>query len=101
MIAEDVQRVRSYATGGNMYNAGEKLACHFIHIGDHKKQALRSGVCGGKSACGKRAVYGTRGTRLGLHLDHFYSFTENVACGLAEQVFVGSRPCVGDLCHGA
>ena len=101
VVAEYVQRVRGDAARRDVDNAGKQLACHFVHIGDHKEQTLGGCIGGGESAGGKRAVNGTRGTCLGLHFDHFYSFTENVAGGLAEKVLVGSRPCVGDLGHRA
>ena len=101
MIAEYIKCVRGNAARRNVDNAGKQLACHLVHIGDHKKQTLRSGICRGKRARGKRTVYCARGACLGLHFNELYSFTEYVARGLAEQVLIGGRPCVGDLSHGA
>ncbi len=42
VIAENVQRVASYAASGNMEHAGQQFAGDFIHVGDHQQQALRA-----------------------------------------------------------
>ena len=99
VIAEDVERVRSYATSRNMDDAGKKLACDLIHVGDHQKQTLRSGVGGGECTCCERAVNGTCRTCLGLHLHHLNGVAENVSRGFTEDVLVGSSPCVGHFRH--
>ena len=59
MVAENVERVRSNATSGNVNYAGKKFSGDLIHIGDHKEKSLRSGICCCECACSERAVNGT------------------------------------------
>ena len=101
VIPEDVQRVRSDATGRDMNDAGEQLAGDLIHIRDHQEQTLRRRVGGRQRTGSERAVYGTGGACLGLHLDDFHAFPENVSRRLTENVLIGRRPGVGHLCHRA
>ena len=100
VVAEDVQRMGGHATSRDVNDAGEKFACDLIHIRNHEKKSLRCRVGRGQSAGGKRAVNGTGRTRFGLHLHHLDGFAENVSGGLAKDVFIGSRPSVGDFRHG-
>ncbi len=101
MVAENVKRVRSNATRRNMDNAGKQFACDLVHIRDHEQKALRSRVCSGKSTCGKASVNGACCTCFRLHFGHLDSFTENVSCRFAEDVFIIGGPCVGHFSHRA
>ena len=92
MVTEDVQSVARYAAGGNVDNVRKKLTGDLVHIRDHKKKTLRSGVGRGKSTGCKRAVNSTCGTGLGLHFGNFYVLTEKVL-----RVFCGHN--IGDLSH--
>ena len=94
VIAEDVERVRSYAACGNVEYAGKQLACNLIHIGNHKKKSLRCGVGRGKSTGRKRTVYRTRSSCLGLHFGNLYGCTEDVLLTLC-------CPLVNIVCHRA
>ncbi|CCX37220.1 putative uncharacterized protein [Clostridium sp. CAG:1013] len=67
MVAEDVQRVGSQRTSGNVDDAGQQLTGHLVHVGDHQQQALRSGVGGGESTGRQGAVHSASGASLGLH----------------------------------
>ena len=40
VVAEDGQCVAGQGTGGNMEDAGQKLAGDLVHVGDHQEQAL-------------------------------------------------------------
>ena len=101
MIPKDVQRVRCDATGGHVDDAGEQLAGDLIHIRDHQEQTLGCRVGGRQRTGSERAVHGTGGTCLGLHLDDLDAFPENVSGGLAENVLIGRGPGVGHLRHRA
>ncbi len=94
VVAEDVQRMGRYGTGGNMEYAGQKLAGDLVHIRDHQEQALGSGVGGSQRACREGAVHGACRARLGLHF--------NDLDGRAEDVLLtGGSPLVNAVCHGA
>ena len=94
MVTEDVQSLSSHGTGGHMEHTGQQLAGDLVHVGDHQQQALGSGVGGGQGTGGQRAVNGTGGTSLGLHLNDLY--------GVAEDVLTtGSSPLVNVIGHGA
>ena len=92
VVAEDVQGVGGHAPGGDVDDAGEQLAGHLVHIGDHQQQALGSGEGGGEGAGGQRAVDGTGGAGLGLHLNDLYPLAEDVGPAIR-------RPFVGHLRH--
>ena len=67
---------------------------HLVHVGDHQQQTLRSGVGGGQSTSGQRAVDGTCSTSFGLHLNNLD--------GVAKDVLpAGSRPLINVVGHGA
>ena len=94
MVTEDVQRLSSNGTGGDVKNCGQQLTGDLVHIGDHQQQTLRSGVSGGQSTGSQRAVDSTGGTGLGLHLDDLD--------GVAEDVLpTGGRPLIHVVSHGA
>ena len=94
VITEDVQSVGSDGTGRDVEDARQALARDLVHVRDHQEQALRSRVGGGQSAGSERAVDGTGGTGLGLHLDH--------VDGRAEDVFAAlGCPLIDVVCHRA
>ena len=93
VIAENGVVVGSHHTGGDVHDAGQELAAHGVHGGDHQHQALRGGEGGGQSASLQRAVAGTGSTGLRLHLDHVHGRTEQVLLALG-------RPLVYLLRHG-
>ena len=92
MITENVERVGGKAARGNMDNTGEKLAGDFVHIGDHQKKPLRSGISRGKSARGERTVNGTGSAALRLHLNDLYGLPEDIPATFR-------RPLICHLCH--
>ncbi len=93
VVAEDVQRLSSHGTGGDVEDSGQQFAGDLVHIGDHQQQALGCGVGGGQGTSGQRAVNGTCGTGFGLHLDHLN--------GVAKDVFAaGGSPLVNVVGHG-
>ena len=94
VVAEDVQRVGSNRTRGNVEHAGEQLACDLIHIRDHEQQTLRSSISSGQCAGCKRTVHRARRACLGLHFDHLNFSAENV-------LLTGGGPQVNVVCHGA
>ena len=68
VVAEDVQSLSSNGTGGDVEHGGQQLTGDLVHIGDHQQQTLGGGVGGGQSTGSQRAVDGTGGAGLGLHL---------------------------------
>ena len=94
VVAEDVQRVRGNGTGRDMKHARQLLGCDLVHVGDHEQQALGSRVGGGQGTGGQRAVHGTGGAALGLHLAHLHLRAEDV-------LPTGRRPLVDQVGHGA
>jgi hypothetical protein len=61
-----------------MEHAGEQLTSNLVHVGNHQQQARRSGVGGGERTSLQRAVDGTSGASLALHLLHGHCLTEDV-----------------------
>ena len=53
MVAEDVQRVCGERARRNVHDHRQKFARDLVHIGDHEKEPLRSGVSGRQRACGE------------------------------------------------
>ena len=78
MIAEDVQGVCSDTTCGYVEDSRKTFAGNLVKVGDHKKEALRSGECGCHSTCCDCAVGCTGSTCLGLHFSNLYSCAEDV-----------------------
>ena len=83
VVAEDVQGVGGHGTGGHVDHAGQQLAGHLVHVGDHEQQALGGGVGGGQRASGQGAVDSAGSAGLGLHLGDPDLSAEQVltACG--------------------
>ncbi len=94
VVAEDVQGMARHGTGGDMEHRRQALARDLVHVGDHEQQALRRGVRRGQSASAKRAVDGTGGASLGLHLD-------NLNGGAEDVLLASSCPLVDIVGHGA
>ena len=94
VVAEDVQGVGGHGTGGHMEHGGQQLTGDLVHVGDHQQQALRGGVGGGQGTGVQRAVNGTGGTGLRLHLDDFHGGAEDVLLALGG-------PLVHIVGHGA
>ena len=93
MVAEDRVMVGGHHAGRNVHDAGQELAAHGVHGGDHQHQALGGGEAGGQSTGLQCAVTCAAGAGLGLHLHQ--------ADGLAEDVlFSVGGPFVGFLRHG-
>ena len=90
VIAEDVERMGSDATRGDVEHARQALASDLVHVRDHKQQALGRRVGGGQGTCAERAVNGAGGTSLGLHLDNVNGRSEDVllalGCPLVDMV---------------
>src|SRR5699024_4540984 len=94
VVAEYIERVRSYAARRNVDDAWQQLAGDLVHIRDHEEQTLRRGVGRGERARRERAVYGTGGAGLRLHFHYLYL--------IAEDVFkTCRRPGIGKLRHNA
>ncbi len=94
VVAEDVERVGGNAAGRDVEHARELLAGDLVHVRDHEQQALGRRVGRRKGAGAKRAVNGTGGAGLGLHLDHVHRRAEDVLDTLGG-------PLVNVVCHRA
>ena len=94
VVAEDGKGVGSQRAGRTVDDAGQQLAGHFIHIGDHQQQPLRGGKGGGQRPRRQRTVHRTGHAALALHLDDAHRFAEQVQPA-------GRRPGVGQLRHHA
>jgi len=92
VVAEDVERVAREASCGNVEDGRQQFAGDFIHIGDHKKQALACGERAGERACRERAVHGACRARFGLHLGDPQNVAEDVLSAL-------TCPVVAVFCH--
>ena len=99
VVAEDVERVGSYAACRNVNYVRKELTGDLVHVRDHEKESLRCGVGLGGRGCSERTVNGACGTCLGLHLHDLYAVAEDVSRALTEDVLIGRRPCVGDFGH--
>jgi len=94
VVTEDVQSLSGYGTGRDVEHGGQQLAGDLVHVGDHQQQTLGSGVGGGQSTGGKRAVDSAGSTCFGLHLNDLDGVAEDVlpACG---------GPLINVVSHGA
>ena len=90
VITEDVERVGGHGTSRNVEDARQALARDLVHVRDHEQKTLRRRVGGGQRARTQRAVDGTRGASLGLHLDDIHLSAEDVllalSCPLVDMV---------------
>ena len=94
VVAEDGEGLGGQGAGAHVEHAGQQFASDLVHIRNHQQQTLRSGVGGGQSTGLQRAVHGTCGTGLALHLDDLH--------GLAEEVLTtAGGPLVDILGHRA
>ncbi len=78
VVTEDGQGMAGQGTGGNMEDAGQKLAGDLVHVGDHQEQALGGSVGGSQRACCQHAVHGTGGAGFGLHFADFDLLAKDV-----------------------
>ena len=93
VVAEDGVVVGGHHARGDVHDAGQELATHGVHGGDHQHQALGGGEGGGQGTGLQGAMAGAGGAGLGLHLDDVH--------GGAEQVLPAlGRPLVHLLRHG-
>ena len=98
-----------------MEHGRQQLTGDLIHVRDHQKKTLRSGIGGGQRACGQRAVHGAGGACFGLHFRHADGRTEDVFLPLRSPLvyIVGHgrggrdrvnardfRECIGDIRGG-
>ena len=86
VVAEDVQRVGSNGSRGNMEYRWQQFAGDLVHVRDHQQQALRRGVGGGQRAGVQRAVYSTCGASLRLHLHYLNGGAEDVLLSLCRPL---------------
>ena len=82
MVTEDRVMVGGHHAGRNVHDAGQELAAHGVHGGDHQHQALRGGEGGGQGASLQGTVAGAGSTGLRLHLDHVHRGTKQVLLAL-------------------
>ena len=82
MVTEDRVMVGGHHAGRNVHDAGQELAAHGVHGGDHQHQALRGGEGGGQGACLQGTVAGAGSAGLRLHLDHVHRGAEQVLLAL-------------------
>ena len=92
VVGEDRQRVGRHRARRHVDHAGRQLAGDLEHVGQHQEQPLRRGEGGRQRARLQRAVDGTGGAALTLHLDDMRDLTPEVALAL-------SGPGVGQLPH--
>ena len=93
MVTEDGVMVGGHHAGRDVHDAGQELAAHGVHGGDHQHQALRRGEGGGQGASLQGTVAGAGSTGLRLHLDHVHRGTKQVLLPLG-------RPLVHLFRHG-
>ena len=93
MVSEDRECVRSESTCRYVEHTRELLAGNLIHIGYHKEETLRCGVCCGQGTGLERTVHCTGSAAFRLHFLYEYSLTEYILAS-------GSRPFVNIFSHG-
>ena len=92
VIAEDGECMCCERTGGYVEYAGEQLAADFVHVGDHKEQALRRRKGRRERACFEGAVHSACSACFGLHLCDANLLSEQVQTSVC-------RPLVSDFRH--
>jgi hypothetical protein len=92
VVAENGEGMGGDGAGGDMQHAGQQLAGHLVHVGDHQQQALGGGEGAGQRTGRQRAVDGGGGTGFALKLS-------DQQC-LAENFCARGRPFVTDLADG-
>ena len=70
VVTEDRQPLRGQRPGRHVHHARGQLTSDLVHVRDHQQQALRGGEGGGQRTALQRAVQGTGGAALALHLHH-------------------------------
>ena len=101
MVAEDVQSVRSDAASRNVDNVRKQFAGDLVHIRDHQKKTLGSGVGSGKSTGSKRTVNSTGSAALRFHFHDLNTFAEDISCRFAKDVLICCGPGIRYFCHRA
>ncbi len=93
VVSENRQRLCGQRTRRDVEHARQQFAGNLVHIGNHKKQTLRSGERRGQRAALQRTVHGTRGTGLRLHFDDLDRLSEDILATLGG-------PLVHEFGHG-
>ena len=93
VVTEDGVMVGGHHAGRDVHDAGQELAAHGVHGGDHQHQALRGGEGGGQGASLQGTMAGAGSAGLRLHLDH-------VHCGTKQVLLALGRPLVHLFRHG-
>ena len=78
VITEDGKSVCGNGTCCYIDNARKQFTCYLVHVRDHEKEALRSGIRCCQSAGGQRPVERIRKLLLRLKFDNFYRIAEDV-----------------------
>ena len=86
VVAEDAQSVSSHGAAGHMQHAWEPLARNAVEHRHHEHQALAGGVAGAQRAGLQRAVDGTYGPSLRLHLHQLHRLAEHVQTALGAPL---------------
>ena len=83
VIAEDREGMRGERARGHVEDRCGQLACDLVHVRDHQQQALRRCESRRQRTGLQRAVDGTGGAALTLHLDDRRHITPDVRPALA------------------
>ena len=78
MVAENAQGMSGDGARRNVKHAGQQLAAHFVHVGNHQQQSLRCRIGAGQRTGRQTAVYGRCRAGLALHLTDEHLLAENV-----------------------
>jgi hypothetical protein len=81
------------ARARHMEDAGQQLAGHLVHVGDHQEKALGGGEGGGQGSAREGSVHRRRRPCLGLKLADQKRLAEDVLAAVR-------RPFIGDLSDG-
>ena len=98
VVTKNRKFVACERTGWYMNNARKKLACHLVHIRNHKEQALWCCVSCGQSTCCEWAVNSTWCAALRLHFRYLNLSAEKVLGTLCREL-VGKVSHYGRRCN--
>src|SRR5690606_308718 len=82
VVTEDRQGVGGDGAGGDVDHCRGQFPGDLVHVGDHQEETLRGGEGGGESTRLQRAVDGTGGAALALHLDDLGNDAPDVGLAL-------------------